>query len=293
MTKTTTAERPDTSPIEAKPGHNIPPDWAKIITEQMTQQYADMLTSTAAMLAGAQAFPKEVADASDSETVSKAVKDMRDASARAEAARVAEKEEHLRKGNAVDQFFKGIMARLDKGADILHARVHAYNERRRIAEEEKRRRELADAQRVAREAQERLLEEQRLRQDAERAAARARKPENIEAHEQRAEQHDVAAESLRVDTLMATAAADDARIAALQPAAEMVRERFDNGVLNTMGQEGYVEITDAEQLDLKVLRPYFKDEHLLYALKAYAKKTGHKKPMAGAIIEMRSKTIIR
>lgn len=288
MTDTTAAENP-----RAIPGANLPPDWAKIVTDAMTSQYAELLTSTATMLAGAKTLPQTVEGPEDSELVSKAVKDLHDTSARAEAFRVAEKEEFLRKGNAVDQFFKGMMARLNKGADILHARVHAYNERRRIAEEEKRRRELAEAQCIAREAQERLVEEQRLRQEAERAAARARKPENIEAHEQRAEQHDDAAESARVDTLMATAAADEARIATLQPASEMVRERFDNGVLNTMGKEGYVEITDADQLDLTLLRPYFKDEHLLYALKAYAKKTGHKKPMAGAIIEMRSKTIIR
>lgn len=283
----------DTTESREVIGHNNPPDWAAITTEAMTTQYADLMASTATMLAGAQELPKIVESPEDSEIVSKAVKDLRDTSARAEAARVAEKEEFLRKGNAVDQFFKGLQTRLNKGADILHARVHNYNERRRIAEEERRRRELAEAQRIAREAQKRLAEEQRLRADAERAAARARKPENIEAHEQRAEQHDEKAESARVDTLMATAAADEARLAALQPAAEMVRERFDNGVLNTMGKEGYVEITDIDQIDLNALRPYLKDEHVLAALKAFAKKTSYKKPMAGAIIEMRHKTVIR
>jgi hypothetical protein len=75
--------------------------------------------------------------------------------------------------------------------------------------------------------------------------------------------------------------------------AEMVRERFDSGVLNTMAQVGYVELVDRDKLDMNKLRPYFKDSELLRALTQYAKATAHKKPMDGAIIEMRADTVIK
>lgn len=278
---------------DPKPGHNQPPDWAKIVTDQMAIDYANLETSVTALLLNAKSMPLEVLTPEDSEKVSLAVKALRDESVRAESYRETEKQEYLRKGQAVDQFFKAKQARLDKGADILHARVHVYNEKRRIAEETRRRQEYEAAQAIEREAARKLNEERRLADEAAAAAARARKPENIETHQQMAEQHADNAESARVDTLMATAAADEARNATMQKPAEMVRERFDSGVLNTMAKEGYVEITDADQIPLDVLRPYFKDEHLLYALKGYAKKTSYKKPLAGAIIEMRNKTVIK
>lgn len=287
------ARTAEPGPAEAKPGHNNPPNFALIVTEQMTVDYAHLMSSTADMLKNAQNLPKTVESPQDSEKVSLAIKELRDTSARAEAARVKEKEEYLRKGNAVDQFFKGLMDRLDKGADILHARVHAYNEKRRLAEEQRRREEFERTQREAREAAQRFAAEQQAARDAEAAAARARKSENIEAHQQVAEQHHVEAESARIDTLMAAAAADEARIATLQKPAEMVRERFDSGVLNTMAQVGYVELVDRDKLDMNKLRPYFKDAELLRAITQYAKATGHKKPMDGAIIEMRADTIIK
>ncbi len=92
---------------------------------------------------------------------------------------------------------------------------------------------------------------------------------------------------------MAAAAADEARIATLQPPAEQVRERFDSGVLNTMAKKPYVEITDVALLDLNALRPYIKEDALLAALKAWGKVTSHRKTMPGAIVELRAETVIR
>ena len=55
----------------------------------------------------------------------------------------------------------------------------------------------------------------------------------------------------------------------------------------------YVEILDASKLDLDKLRPYLPQEALLKALRAWARITEHKQPMAGAIIEMRADTVYR
>src|ERR1039458_2875957 len=173
--------------VEAKPGHNQPPDWAKIVTDQMARDYAHLETSVAELLASAAKLPKLVETPADSEKVSISVKALRDESARAEAYRETEKQEYLRKGQAVDQFFKAKQTRLDKGADILHARVHVYNEKRRIAEENRRLAELQKAREEADAAARKHAAEIVAQREAEQAAARARKAENIEAHEKNAE----------------------------------------------------------------------------------------------------------
>jgi hypothetical protein len=294
MTTKSAARQPEAAENpRAVPGSNQAPDYAKRVTEEMAANYAALAESTADQLKQAQDLPKAVENPEDSEKLSLAIKAMRDTSTRAEAFRVREKEPFLRGGNAVDQYFKGLMDRLDKGAAILHARVHAYNEKRRLAEEQRRREEFERTTRAARDAADKMAAEQATAREAEAAAARARKAENIEAHEQRAEQHGIAAESARVETLMAAAAADEARIATLQPPAEQVRERFDSGVLNTMAKKPYVEITDVALLDLNALRPYIKEDALLAALKAWGKVTSHRKTMPGAIVELRAETVIR
>ena len=82
-------------------------------------------------------------------------------------------------------------------------------------------------------------------------------------------------------------------ISTLQKPAEMVRERFDDGVMNTMKMTSYVELLDRDKLGLGVLGPYFREADIVHALKQYGNATGHKKPLAGAIIEMRPHTVIR
>src|ERR1035437_4588982 len=69
--------------IEAKPGHNQPPDWAKIVTDQMARDYAHLETSVAGLLASAAKLPKMVENTADSEKVSIAVKALRDEIGRA------------------------------------------------------------------------------------------------------------------------------------------------------------------------------------------------------------------
>jgi len=277
----------------AIPGSNQAPDYAQRVTAEMAANYDTLASSVTAMLAHAKTLPATVESPEDSEKLSKAVKNMGDADDRAEAFRVREKEPYLRGGNAVDQFFKGLQDRLRKGRAILTARVHVYNEKRRIAEENRRLAELQKAREEADAAARKHAAEIAAQHEAEQAAARARRAENIEAHEQKAETHAVNAEGARVEAMIAQTIADDARIAALQKPAEMVRERFDSGILNTMAQVGYVEILDRDKLDMNKLRPYFKDTELLRALGMYAKATSHKKPMDGAIIEMRANTVIR
>ena len=72
------ARTAEPGPAEAKPGHNNPPNFALIVTEQMTVDYAHLMSSTADMLKNAQNLPKTVESPQDSEKVSLAIKELRD-----------------------------------------------------------------------------------------------------------------------------------------------------------------------------------------------------------------------
>ncbi len=138
-----------------------------------------------------------------------------------------------------------------------------------------------------------VAEQERLQRDAEAAASRARKAENVAAHEETAADHaELASAAAKTATHALNEAAEAEAAAAAKPA-ELTRSRFSEGTVVTMKQVGYVEIVDAALLDLNALRPFIKEEHLLQALRAWAKINNHKKPMTGAIVEMRDEAVVR
>lgn len=286
---------------EAGPGHNIAPDNAKLETERLTADYAELARSVADALGEARRLPAEVADEDTQSTYAAVIKRLRDLATRVEGIRELEKEPHLRRGNAVDSFFGALRAKLTAknktdapgAVDVLQKRVNAYVQKK--ADEERRRRE--EAERAAR------AEEARIRNEriaAERAAAeeaaraeRARKPENKEAAADAAAAAAAEAERLRDEEDRARQSRQDATIEATAKTADLVRTRTDSGHLVTAKQVPYVEIVDAMKLDPAVLWAFVKDDAKLAALKSWAKTTQYKKPMAGAIIEMRDEAVIR
>ena len=54
-----------------------------------------------------------------------------------------------------------------------------------------------------------------------------------------------------------------------------------------------LEITDVTKLDMAALWPFIKEDHILMALRAWAKTKSHRTPMAGATIELRNKGQIK
>ena len=278
---------------DAITGHNAPPISAQQVTAAMARDYAAMAEATGALLAEARNLPESVTDESDLRVVSAIIVKIRDKAKLANATREKEKEPYWRGGQAVDAFFKDLTDRLDKTNTILARRVNAYQQAKLAEERARREREARDAARVAAEAAARVAEQQRLQREAEEAAARARKAENIAAHnEEAADRAELAAAASASATLAFNEAAA-AEIAARAKPAELTRSRFEEGTLVTMKQVGYVEIVDASLLDLAALRPFIKEEHLLQALRAWAKINNHKKPMPGAIVEMRDEAVVR
>lgn len=290
----TTASIPETTPGI---GHNRPPmpivATPEIIAEQIAISYADVAADVTNMLARARELPKVVTDNNDRKNLSELYKKLDSLSKRIEKLRVAEKDPYLRGGDVVHHFFKDWTDRLEKTMAILHKRVDDFNQRL-AAEERRRRQEEADRlAKEAREAEDRRRAEEAAAAEAAAAAARARKPENIAAHQEKAAEHQEKAEESRVDVMIATQDAQAAQHAATAKSADLVRTRFDSGVMNTMRQAPYVEIVDVSKLDKNLLWPFIKEDEILKALKAWAKTTSHKKPMAGAIVEMRDDTVIK
>ena len=271
--------------------HNEAPDQAQIVTDRLAADYAALSDAVEALIATD--MPEAVTDASDLDAISAHVATLRDKDKDVKALRIAEKEPFLRGGQAVDQFFNDISYRLLKTMEALSDRVTVYK-RRQLAEERARRAaEEAEARRAQEAASARLRAAAEAAEEAERAAARARKPEHIEAHKEVALDQNHIAEVARIDTIMATDAVHEATLATLAKPADIVRERTQSGRLVTMKQIGHAEIVNVDLLDLTTLRPFIKEEHLLMAVKAWAKQTGFKKQMPGALVEMREVSDIR
>lgn len=198
-----------------------------------------------------------------------------------------EKAEYLAAGRFCDQHFFAKRDRLETAQKILQARGDDYTERK-VAE--KRQILAAAAAAEAKKLQDAAIERRRLEQQAAEAAAaaeRARKPENIERHQQAAEQATEAASLAQIDELIAASRTENAVIAAQAPSAAIARTRHASGHLSTARQVGYAELVDINKIDLNVLRPYIKPDHLEQALKAWAKITDHKVQMDGARIGKR------
>ena len=299
----------------APAGHNEGPDRGKLEAERLAAEYRELTNDVADLLAEADKLPERIDDDPTVAIVGRIIKRMRDLTGRIAAHHVAEKEPHLRAGQAVDGFFFAMWERIAKRgktgkpgvADELQARVDDYAQRKhaeelqkRLAAEEAARKERAAALEREQAERRRVEDEQRKAQEAEAAAARARKAANVEAHQDRAAAHEDAAavaaeqaERERVAGLMAADKHDQARITAAAKPADMVRTRAGDDVMMTMKREPFVEIVDGDALDAAKLWPFVRHEHKLAALKAWAKTTEHKVAMAGAIIEMRNRGVIR
>jgi hypothetical protein len=277
----------------AERSHNQPPDFAKEVTDRMARDYAEMANSTTTILKEANDLPPSVEDEPGLRTYSDVVVRIRDLVARADSTRKAEKEPYLRGGQAVDGFFNGLAERLEKATKVLTKRVNDFQQRKLAEERERRRLEAEETARQEREARENAQRTAVAAEEARQVAERARKPEHIETKSAAASAAEAAASAAVVQAQLASDQAQDAHIDTLRKPAEIVRSRFDEGRLVTMKQVGYAEIVDKMKLDPVALWPFVKEEHALMALKAWAKTNSFKRPMDGALVEMRDDTVIR
>jgi hypothetical protein len=280
--------------------NNELPDYAAEVTARLRKDYALLLQSVADVLQRLRDLPKMIEDESTLSAYATPITEARDLRKRLEAYHDAEKAPFLRGGQGCDQFFFGEMAKLGRrtekepaGAiDIAQARVDDHMQRKLEVERAAREAVAAEERRKAEAIRKREEEARQAALEASQKAARARNtenPENIAAHHAEEQRQARIAEDARRASVLAEQQAEDARIDTLAPAADMTRTRLQGGALATMGTIPFVQITDVTLLNKERLWPHLKEEHILMALKAWAKTTSHKTPMTGAVIELRNK----
>lgn len=292
-------------------GANFPPlarsiaaeegDFALVTTAFLEEEYASRPQIVASLLEEARALPATIDGEEAKGKYVSLIKRLRDEVKVLVGLHSKEKTPYLRGGQAVDQFFFGLidrLARRDKrnkpgGADVLLERLNAYDLRLLAEEQAKRDREAQEAARKEREARTEL---DRLAAQAEQdriAAARARAPARMEEKSAVAAASEQAASTAAAEAVVATARAEDTHIATLAKPADIMRTRGSDGTLSTMATEPYAEIVDESKLDRDKLWAFIKLEHKEMALRSWAKNTGHTVQMEGAKIGKRPKSVVR
>jgi hypothetical protein len=257
-------------------------DWAGTETARLQLDYAYIGKSVEELLSEAAKF-EVVTDDDDKGKVTSLIKRIRDEAKRINGLHEIEKAPHFRRGQAVDQFFFGAEDKLlkrdkkakDGAADRLGSILTAYDVRKLAEEQERRRKEAAEAARIAYAAEQERLRLEREAEEARLAAERARKPETTAAKAEIAEQKADEASAARVDEAVATAAAEEAYVATLARPADIMRARGDDGTLSTMGTEKFAEVTDRTKIDLEKLRSYLPIAAIETALRKYAESVGY------------------
>jgi hypothetical protein len=304
----------ETNPRETI-GGNFPPlgrqisaeggDFAAVTTAFLAEEHAKWPQNVTALLAEATALTRDdegrlrkIEDDAMKAKVASLIKRFRDTAKAMEGLHGKEKAPYLRGGQAVDQFFFGLIdqcQRRDKkarpgAADALNAELTDYDNRKLAEEQARRDREAAEAVRIAREAREREEAAAREAEEKRLAAERARKPEHKEEKTAAAEQAETVADAAKVDASVASARAQEAYVGTLARPADIMRNRQADGTMSTMGVEKYAEITDRDKLDKEKLWPHIGFAALQTALNSFAKATDYNTPMPGAAIGRRNKS---
>lgn len=276
-------------------------NFAASVTAFLEEEYGGRDVAIKLLLEEARLIPKEIEDRDTKDKAVSLVKRIRDEKKALEAFHEKDGTPYLRGKQAVDQWFFGRIDKLARrvktnnpgAADIIMARVTAYDTRVLAEEQERRRIEAAEAERVRRAAE---AEEARKREAAEQArlaAERARAPAQVEQKAAVATTAEAEHSAASVEASVAQAAHEDARIATFAKPADIMRTRGADGTLSTMVQENYAEIVDVDLLDMQALRPFISLDAWQKALNGWARVTGYTKPMAGANVGKRPKSVVR
>ena len=243
-------------------GNNQPAD----IVARLQDDHAELAAHCRELIARANGLPTAVDTEADLHLVADFVREINNATKRAEKIRVDEKEPYLSAERAVDGFFNGLRNPLLKIKGALESLAGAY-QRRKEAEERRAREEAA---RVAREkAEADAREARRLAEESRRAEA--------EAAQDRAKEAAINAR--------ATARATEAK------PADLVRTRTETGTMATAKSWWDFEITDARALDLETLRPFLPKAAIEQAMRGFIAAGGRE--IEGARIFEETKAVFR
>lgn len=309
-------------------GHNNPPDeaidWGALTGERLNKDYAPQVAVVGQLESDEKKLPDEITDDKTALQAGAIIKRARDLYGLLEDKRVVEGTPSLRIKNSVDGFFNGWKKKIEPEKserrtnpgliDRIQAKITRYQNKKeadarealRAAEEDaKRLREAAE-----KEARDKKAEAERLAKKAQEeleAAERARNPVKIEEKTnqaietaQRATQAAAAAAAAVVVQEQATERAQDARIAGLAPAKDIVRTQGVTtdgaGVTLTKATEKIAELVDRSELtdaDKLLLFEHLTDEQVGMAVRKFANATGHRSELPGCLIVIRKKDVTR
>ena len=230
------------------------PDPSPGIRKALESDYPHVLPILEDFRAKVADLPPKINDQSDHDKYVDTITEIRARFKDVEAYRVAEKDPHLKAERAVDGFFVPIRDGLEKLMQACNAAVTVYD--RRIAAEERARREAeeAEARRLEAEARRREQEALQRAEEAKRADYRAK--------------HTAAAEKAAVE---ARAAEETAFVASqrvnVKPA-ELARSRSEKGTLSTLRSSWVFEVENWDAINLDQLKPYIMRVALETAIKA-------------------------
>lgn len=273
-------------------------NFSQTIADYLKEKYASFFNDATTLLGEARALPRPITSKEERAKYPPVIKRIRDLKGKFEAFHELEKAPFWRGGQACDQTFFGTIDKLmrrDKkanagAADILGAELTDYDNRVLAEEQERRAEEARKAAAAARAAeQERLAAEAKAAELA-AAAERARKPETQAVKQEAAEQAVQAVSAAKVEQTVAFQQAETAYIETLAKPADIMRDRGEDGTMSTMAQETYAEVDDYEKLNGALLWPFVSAKEKEKALRAWAKTTDYRKPMAGARVGRRNKT---
>lgn len=276
-------------------------DFAQVVTGFLEEEYRQYPVQLESLLDGARNLPETITSPEDKEATATVVKQFRDLRAKFEAFQKREKQPYLRGGQAVDQFFFGMIDKIARrsrenragASDTLLARITDYDNRLIAEENERRRLAAAETARIAREAQEKADRERREAEEARLKAERARSEERRSVLAAEATQAEQTAAASHVEAAITTAKAEERHIATLVKPADLARNRGNDGTLTTVAQEKYAVMTDRSLLNKDLLWPFIPAAEIEKALRAWAKTVDFNQQMPGAEIGRRNKSVVR
>jgi uncharacterized protein YhaN len=211
-------------------GHNRPPEEIELLRDKLAETHRPLIDRGQELVDMKDRLPASCDDEDTAARLADAVKACTAYTKNADAARVSAKEPFLASGRAVDGFFKALSDPVDRVKQAAGALLTAYQ--RRVADEERRRREAIAA------------EERRLAREAEQKAREAKKAGD-----------EAEAKRLRDEAQAQRALAQVAREEAQVKAAELTRNRSTIGSVASLRTTWAFEVVNPDLVPRLYMRP--------------------------------------
>lgn len=244
-------------------GHNNPPSDKEVFLSELEGRHGALLSRRTELLDAAKRAPETIEDATVAGKAADFIKQLTSHEKAADRARTDEKAPYLERGRWIDAWFKGpVVTGIAEVKRSITQRLTAYQ--RKVAEEERRRRE---------------EEERRQREEAERARREAE--ERAQAAQTDADLD--AAIQAEAEAAEAQAEAERAERATRAAPADLSRQHSEAGTVASLRTSWKCTGFDPATVDLEALRLHFSPADLDKAIRGFIRAGGRE--LRGAAIE--------